>query len=65
MNDAVELLEKIAKVGLMQALANGWFADIKREEIGGKGLDGVIARSPEYLNPFISLMLQGGIKNEG
>lgn len=65
LNDAVELLEKIAKAGLMQALANGWFADIKREEIGGKGLDGVIARSPEYLNPFISLMLQGGIKNEG
>lgn len=59
LDDAVELLERIAAVGLMQALANGWFADIKREEAGGKGLDGVIARSFDYLNPFISLMLQG------
>lgn len=60
LNDAVELLERIAGVGLMQALATGWFADIKREEDGGKGLDGVIIRSSDYLNPFISLMLQGG-----
>lgn len=60
LNEAVQMLERIAAVGLMQALANGWFADIKRTADGGKGLDGVIVRSPDYLNPFTSLMLKGG-----
>ena len=49
----------------MQALANGWFADIKRLPEGGKGLDGVIERSPEYVNPFIDLILQEVTGNEG
>ena len=61
LDEAVDLLEKIDAVGLMQALANGWFADIKRDPAGGKGLDGVIVRSPDYLNPFIPLILQGSI----
>ena len=65
LHEAVEMLEKIADAGLMQALANGWFADIKRLPEGGKGLDGVIARSPEYVNPFIDLILQEVTENEG
>ena len=65
LHEAVEMLEKIADAGLMQALANGWFADIKRLPEGGKGLDGVIARSPEYANPFIDLILQEVTENEG
>jgi beta-lysine 5,6-aminomutase alpha subunit len=59
----VEFLEKVAKTGLMQALAQGWFADIARSPEGGKGLDGVIIREADYLNPFIALMLQGGQRN--
>jgi len=60
LDEAVALLEKIADVGLMEALAKGWFADIKRLPDGGKGLDGVIVRSHDYLNPFIDMILQGG-----
>jgi beta-lysine 5,6-aminomutase alpha subunit len=60
LDEAVALLEKIADVGLMKALESGWFADIKRLPDGGKGLDGVIVRSPDYLNPFIDMILQGG-----
>ena len=60
LDEAVALLEKIADVGLMEALAKGWFADIKRLPDGGKGLDGVIVRAQDYLNPFIDMILQGG-----
>lgn len=63
LHKAVEFLEKVAKTGLMQALAQGWFADIARSPEGGKGLDGVIIREADYLNPFIALMLQGGQRN--
>lgn len=57
---AVSLLEEIADVGLMQALASGYFADISRTSEGGKGLQGVIVKEENYLNPFIPLILQGG-----
>ena len=66
LSEAVLLLEKISKVGLMQALEQGWFADIKREPEGGKGLDGVVERDAAYLNPFIEMILQeGGGVHEG
>lgn len=53
------LLEQIAGIGLMEALAKGYFAEISRSPEGGKGLEGVFQREPEYLNPFIPLMLEG------
>jgi beta-lysine 5,6-aminomutase alpha subunit len=50
----VELLEKIIEVGgLMNAISQGWFAGIKRDLNGGKGLDGVIKKSENYYNPFL------------
>jgi beta-lysine 5,6-aminomutase alpha subunit len=50
----VELLEKIIEVGgLMNAISQGWFAGIKRDLNGGKGLDGVIEKSENYYNPFL------------
>ena len=66
LSEAVHLLEKIADVGLMQALEEGWFADIKRTAEGGKGLDGVVVRDSDYLNPFVEMILQeGGATHEG
>lgn len=60
LDEAVALLERISRVGLMEALAQGWFADIRRRPDGGRGLDGVVVREPDYLNPFIGLMLREG-----
>ncbi|SMD03190.1 lysine 5,6-aminomutase subunit alpha [Sporomusa malonica] len=64
LDNTVGLLEQIADIGLMQALSNGYFADIARTPEGGKGLEGVFDREPGYLNPFIGLMLQGGREND-
>ena len=54
--DASHLLERISKDGLFKSLENGIFAGTKRQVDGGKGLEGVIEKDPEYFNPFIDLM---------
>jgi len=54
---ATELLEEVERVGLMQAIEQGLFAGMKRPVDGGKGLDGVIPKGPDYLGPFPHLML--------
>jgi len=37
---------------LMAAIEDGVFAGISRTPDGGRGLDGVVERNPEYWNPF-------------
>lgn len=54
--DATELLERIDKESLFDALEKGIFADIKRPKNGGKGLAGVFEKDAHYYNPFITLM---------
>jgi len=49
---ALEMLKKIEKTGLVKAIERGCFADIKRPANGGKGADGVVERSKQYMNPF-------------
>jgi len=56
LNNAADLLTKIENEGLFNALAKGIFGDIKRAKNGGKGLDGIIKKDKNYLNPFINLM---------
>ena len=56
--DALELLSKIEKEGLFNALEKGIFADVKRFKTGGKGLTGVVKKGKNYYNPFIDLMKQ-------
>ncbi|WLT31143.1 lysine 5,6-aminomutase subunit alpha [Geothrix sp. PMB-07] len=52
LDEAVAFLEKIEQAGLMDAMAQGEFADIKRPRDMGKGLDGLVKKGPEYFNPF-------------
>ena len=52
LDEAVAFLEKIEKIGLMDAMEQGEFADIKRPRDMGKGLDGLVKKGPEYFNPF-------------
>ena len=46
------LLEKVAGMGLMHAIDAATFADVSRSPDGGRGFDGVFARSESYYNPF-------------
>ena len=60
LNDAVNFLEAIADNGLMESINKGMFADISRGPKGGKGLNGVVFKEPDYYNPFLNTMLKGG-----
>jgi beta-lysine 5,6-aminomutase alpha subunit len=53
---AIELLEECRKDGMVAAIGRGRFGDVKRAETGGKGLDGVIEKAPDYFNPFLDAM---------
>jgi beta-lysine 5,6-aminomutase alpha subunit len=50
------LLEEVARDGLMKAIGNARFGDVRRTEDGGKGLSGVVERGPGYFNPFLEIM---------
>jgi beta-lysine 5,6-aminomutase alpha subunit len=56
--EAVALLERIADQGLLNAIADGTFGITRRPADGGKGLDGVTARSDTYYNPALDLLEQ-------
>jgi beta-lysine 5,6-aminomutase alpha subunit len=53
---AHELLAQIADEGLFAALARGVFGDVSRRVDEGRGLDGVVDVSEDYLNPASELM---------
>ncbi len=53
---ALELLEECHRDGMVTAIGKGRFGDVKRAETGGKGLDGVIEKSPDYFNPFLEML---------
>ncbi len=56
LDEALNFLNCVSQKGLFQSMAEGDFADIKRTESSGKGLDGVLKKSENYLNPFMVKM---------
>jgi beta-lysine 5,6-aminomutase alpha subunit len=56
LGEAVDLLERIAADGLLNAIASGTFAAVRRPPDGGKGADGVVAKAPDYHNPASDLL---------
>jgi beta-lysine 5,6-aminomutase alpha subunit len=53
---AQELLERIARTGLLQAIAEATFGDVSRTVDDGRGRDGIVAVEEGYLNPVLELM---------
>ena len=53
---AIELLEECRADGLVAAVSKGRFGDVKRDELGGKGLEGVLEKSPDYFNPLLEIL---------
>ncbi|HEY8457539.1 MAG TPA: lysine 5,6-aminomutase subunit alpha [Actinopolymorphaceae bacterium] len=58
--EAIDLLERICDEGLLQAIADGTFGLMKRPPDGGKGVDGVAAKSPMYYNPASEILEEAG-----
>jgi beta-lysine 5,6-aminomutase alpha subunit len=56
LNDTFTHLEMVNNKGLYRAIEERAFAEMKRTETGGKGLQGVISRGSNYLNPFFDLL---------
>jgi beta-lysine 5,6-aminomutase alpha subunit len=56
LHEALDLLEVVAREGLLEAIGEARFGDVARREEGGKGLAGVVARGPEHFNPFLELL---------
>ncbi len=56
LKDSVAHLEMVQKKGLFKAIEERAFAEMKRTENGGKGLDGVVVKGSDYLNPFFDLL---------
>ena len=53
---AMELLEECRSEGMVAAIGKGRFGDVKRTETGGKGLEGVVEKAPDYFNPFLEIL---------
>ncbi|RKR93098.1 beta-lysine 5,6-aminomutase alpha subunit /D-lysine 5,6-aminomutase alpha subunit [Micromonospora pisi] len=56
LDEAVELLSRIADDTLLNAIAEGTFGIMKRPADRGKGLDGVAAHAEGYYNPATELL---------
>lgn len=49
---AINDLEKVAEIGLLEAIEKAFFADISRHREGGKGYEGIVLKGSGYFNPF-------------
>ncbi|HEX2130938.1 MAG TPA: lysine 5,6-aminomutase subunit alpha [Actinophytocola sp.] len=56
LGEAVDLLDRIVRDGLLDAIADGTFGLMKRPPDGGKGADGVVAKADGYRNPAVDLV---------
>ena len=56
LDDTLVLLRKIEHDGLFKAIEEKAFANVSRTLTGGKGLEGVIEKDKEYINPFFELL---------
>jgi beta-lysine 5,6-aminomutase alpha subunit len=64
MDQVEEFLVEVKDKGLMEAISEGRFADIKRLDDGGKGLDGVFEKTATYTNPILEQLEREGVIND-
>jgi beta-lysine 5,6-aminomutase alpha subunit len=62
LGEAVDLLDRIVRDGLLDAIADGTFGLMKRPPDKGKGADGVIEKAAGYRNPAADLLDEGATK---
>jgi beta-lysine 5,6-aminomutase alpha subunit len=59
LGEAVDLLDRIVRDGLLDAIAHGTFGLMKRPPDKGKGADGVVEKADGYRNPASDLLETG------
>jgi len=64
LDEVEDFLKDIKRTGLMEAIAQGRFADVKRPVDGGKGLSGVFQKAADYSNPVMERLVKEGIIHE-
>ncbi|MBF0491640.1 MAG: D-lysine 5,6-aminomutase subunit alpha [Deltaproteobacteria bacterium] len=64
LDQALILLKKVEKLGLMQSIEQGLFAHMERAKEGGKGLEGVFQKDRSYFNPFFEKKKEHARGNE-
>ena len=57
--EAHRLLADVERETIWDAIGHGAFADVKRTRTGGKGYAGVVAKGPDYVNPFLEALEKG------
>jgi beta-lysine 5,6-aminomutase alpha subunit len=62
----LDFLKEIDAKSLMEAIATGLFADVRRPADGGKGLEGLVTKGPNYYNPVEAGLKKGlGLGDKG
>lgn len=51
LDQTLDFLREVERLGLMDSIEQGLFADIKRPKDGGKGLEGLAEKADDYWNP--------------
>ena len=64
LTEAEYFLQEVKEIGLTQAIAQARFADISREENGGRGFAGVFEKGADYSNPVMDTLEEEGIIHE-
>jgi beta-lysine 5,6-aminomutase alpha subunit len=64
LDETEKFLTELREISLMQAIAQGRFANIRRAVDGGSGLDGVFKKGSDYSNPVMKQLEQGGVIDE-
>ena len=61
LDETERFLEELKGTGLMEAIAQGKFANISRPVDGGKGLEGVFEKGTDYSNPVMEQLEKDGV----
>ncbi|MBW1743195.1 MAG: D-lysine 5,6-aminomutase subunit alpha [Deltaproteobacteria bacterium] len=64
LDETEQFLKELREISLMEAIAQGRFANIHRAVDGGSGLDGVFEKDSDYSNPVMEKLEQDGVIDE-
>jgi len=64
LDETEQFLKELREISLMEAIAQGRFANIRRAVDGGSGLDGVFEKGSDYSNPVMEQLEEDGVIDE-